>query len=63
MKGLRWKVACINWGHADAPKAAAYALRGDELVANRYFDEWADAVAWAFERAARTTTFGGLRGH
>ena len=41
----RWKIACINWGHADDyPRALAYALIGGAMVAERYFATWAEAV-------------------
>ncbi len=42
---IRWKVACINWGHPDAPHAMTYRLRDAELQAEHYWPTWADAVA------------------
>lgn len=51
---IRWKVACINWTHPDAPHALAYAWDGHEIRAERYFPTWPDALAWANHMAPRT---------
>jgi hypothetical protein len=41
----RWRIACINWGLPNAPKAAAYYIDGDRLH-DMYFDTWTEAVKW-----------------
>lgn len=45
MKASRWKIACINWSHPDAPHASAYILdpRGS-MIASWYFPTWHEAV-------------------
>ena len=49
----RWKVACINWGHPDAPKAIAYRIgRGGMSECEKYFPTHAEAIAYA-DKAAR----------
>lgn len=40
----RVKVACINWGHKNAPHAMSYVLRNNELVAEAFHDTWAQAM-------------------
>lgn len=47
----RWKIACINWGHDDAPHALVYLLVDGEARAERYFPAWADAIKAAFKEA------------
>lgn len=42
---LKWRIACINWSHKDAPHGAAYYIDGDRLH-DYYFPTWAEAVAW-----------------
>jgi hypothetical protein len=53
MRGYRWRVACINWGAPDAPKAVAY-VRDGPAIYDRYFTSWDEAVAWADKVARRT---------
>lgn len=48
--GDRVKVACINWGHDDAPKALAYVLRDGEALAETFHATWEEAL----QRANRT---------
>ena len=48
----RWKVACINWGHSDAPQALTYHWDGVEMRAERYWPSWSDAIAHVFGGAA-----------
>lgn len=43
--GARVKVACINWGHPDAPKGLSYILRDDEMIADWYDNTWEEALA------------------
>jgi len=45
-KGRRWRIACINWSHATAPKAVVY-LATETAFYDRYFKTWAEAIAWA----------------
>lgn len=40
----RVKVACINWGHHDAPKAMSYILRDGEMLAEHYAETWEEAL-------------------
>lgn len=51
---IRWKVACINWSHPDAPHAVSYALRDGEMVADQFHVTWDDAMERANWWAART---------
>lgn len=44
MSERRWKIACINWGHDDAPHALAYVWDGSEMTFERYFPRWLDAI-------------------
>lgn len=48
MAERRVKVACINWTHPDAPHALVYVLDSAEgIVAERFFDTWAEAITRA----------------
>ena len=49
MRNVRWKGACINWGHPDAPHAISYALIDGHMRGSMYHDTWAQAM----ERATR----------
>jgi hypothetical protein len=49
LRGSRWRVACINWSHADAPHAVVY-LEG---MFDRYFTTWSEAIEWADMTARR----------
>jgi len=42
----RWKVACINWPHPDAPHAATYVLIDGEACLTRYHATWGEAMLW-----------------
>jgi hypothetical protein len=53
MSDRRVKVACINWGHADAPHAASYVLRNGAADALAFHPTWADAMKRADRIAAR----------
>lgn len=55
MKEVRWKIACINWGHPTAPKAMVYMLTGGEMIYNRCFVTHAQAIDWVTGQAWRTT--------
>jgi hypothetical protein len=46
----RWKVACINWSHPDAPHAISYLWDGEEMRTERYWPTWADAMAYVTTR-------------
>ncbi|UAJ80175.1 hypothetical protein IT072_03765 [Leifsonia sp. ZF2019] len=59
-KSPRVKVACINWSHADAPKALSYLLRDDEAVAEAYHATWAQAMERANDLARRVYAAGVL---
>jgi hypothetical protein len=48
---VRWKAACINWSHPDAPHGMAYAVRDGEIVADWYFATWSEALTFADQRA------------
>lgn len=48
----RWRIACINWSHATAPKAVAYYFEGDKMF-DRYFKTWTEAVEWTDEIVRR----------
>ena len=50
----RWKVACINWSHPDAPHAAAYLVGPDGMIFDRYFATHAEAIAFADKHSRRT---------
>lgn len=46
--GVRIKVACCNWSHADAPHAAVYFTGpGTDHWRDAYFGTWAEAMAFA----------------
>lgn len=51
---FRFRVACINWSHRDAPHAVAYLMRNGEMVADWFFDTHAEAIAFADDRARRS---------
>ena len=58
MGEFRWKVACINWGLTDAPKAMAYRLWNGWLAeCEEYFPTWREAYDHA-DHHARTTKNG-----
>lgn len=58
MGEFRWKVACINWGLTDAPKAVAYVVGSDGFACGwSYFSTWAEAIRYA-DHHARTTKNG-----
>lgn len=40
----RWKVACINWGHPDAPHATSYLLVRGEAKHIAYHPTWEMAM-------------------
>lgn len=51
---LRVVVACINWNHpSPTPHAIAYVLRDGEMIADRYFATWAEAMEYAVPLARR----------
>ena len=41
---IRFKIACINWGHPDAPHALSYVLIGSEMAGEAYHATWCEAV-------------------
>jgi len=49
----RWKVACINWSHDDAPHACAYLSVNGAAGFDRYFATWSEAIEWADKTARR----------
>ena len=50
---VRVKVACINWGHPDAPHAMTCTVNAaGEYLLSTSFPTWADAMAFA-DRLAR----------
>lgn len=51
-EGPRWKVACINWPHRDAPHAVTYLLIDGGAEITRYHDTWEDAIAWLDDHRA-----------
>ncbi|WP_232676705.1 hypothetical protein [Nocardioides sp. R-C-SC26] len=54
----RWRVACINWTHPDAPHAVAY-LAIDHPDGTKtaeysaYFTTWTEALGYAVTRARK----------
>ena len=58
----RIKVWCINWTHPDAPHAVVGVLRNGELVGDRYFPRWSEAIAYGEDLARRLADAeGGIR--
>lgn len=55
MSVFRVKVACINWGHEDAPHSLAYVVHvgTSEMVVDRFFGTWGEALSWGNEMARR----------
>ena len=49
----RWKVACINWPHDDAPHAATYVLIDGDARMTRYHATWEEAILWLDESRDR----------
>lgn len=48
----RWKVACINWTHPDAPKAIAYRIGvGGWVNWQKYFTSHVEAITFAHRQA------------
>ena len=46
-------VACINWGHPDAPHAVSYVLAEGSAIGSVYHDTWDQAMQRANELAVR----------
>ena len=52
---FRWKVACINWSHPDAPHGLTHLLDGDLIVLERFFPTHAEALNFADSFARKET--------
>lgn len=48
----RWRITCVNWGHKDAPKFAAW-MPGPDAVRTHYTYTYAEAWAYINAVAAR----------
>lgn len=57
---VRWRLACINWPHPDAPHAATYLNLAGEAVVFHPHDTFADAVTWLDEHRVHLAAWASL---